>query len=159
MVLNRPGVFNIFSNEWKQKWIPAIIAYGHTIKRKEIQTLFSKNSSSSGINGCRSTNNILINVYIYLDNEKEEKLAFELLVSYFLSKKQSYTQAIQLVYEKCLVRMCGGICAELLRCSNHTVLLSLSMHSRGLCGQFSFCLSFCHVWKTYWNFAAINIFT
>ena len=51
LVVNRSGMFHSFSSEWRVKWVPSIILYCKTLKRKkEVGQVISsyKDDSSTG---------------------------------------------------------------------------------------------------------------
>ena len=101
LILSRPGVFRTFSTKWRVKWVPAIVSYSKSLKRKEISDLISNHEIDTlgeTFNSCSCMNAYLT------DNEAEEKLALSLLLSLFTPKKNSnLTNNLNLVYEKCLV--------------------------------------------------------
>ena len=41
-----------------------------------------------------------------VDSENEEKLALNLLVTLFMAKKETYSDVMKILYEKCLVSTC-----------------------------------------------------
>jgi hypothetical protein len=50
-ILMRPGVFDTFSNEWKHKWVPAIIAYCQSLKKKDILSYISTHEQEKDSSG------------------------------------------------------------------------------------------------------------
>ena len=44
--------------------------------------------------------------YLVVDSENEEKLALKLLVTLFMAKKETYSDVMKILYEKCLVSTC-----------------------------------------------------
>lgn len=44
-ILSRPGMMHTFDMEWKMKWVPAIIGYCKSLKKKDICEVFSKHSA------------------------------------------------------------------------------------------------------------------
>ena len=46
-ILSRPGMLRAFNMEWKMKWVPAIIGYCRTLKKKDICEILLNNGTSS----------------------------------------------------------------------------------------------------------------
>ena len=47
LILKRSGGYKSFQSEWKDKWAPAIIQYGHQSKRKDLKEVLDMPSISS----------------------------------------------------------------------------------------------------------------
>lgn len=48
LILNRPGMMHTFSTEWKLKWVPAILGYCRTLKKKDVSEVLSSHNILSG---------------------------------------------------------------------------------------------------------------
>ena len=47
LVLGKQGLQRSFSNEWSQKWVPAIIVYCKGLKRKDIRDMIKELESGN----------------------------------------------------------------------------------------------------------------
>lgn len=47
LILSRPGVFSMFSTEWKGKRVPAIMKYCKALKRKDVMEVISDHGAEA----------------------------------------------------------------------------------------------------------------
>ena len=97
LVVNRTGMFHSFGNEWRVKWVPSIMMYCKSLKRKKniAQAIATSNNCNTGI--------LMPSLTLTLYSWSRFTLDAALLVLLFTGSKKAEASTLCYLYEKYLV--------------------------------------------------------